>query len=728
MDIREIKQFFDYKPRYSLQTQSIIDDIKIKAAHYMKEEELYKIQDAYEYANKAHGEVQRMSGEPYIVHPLRATEFLMELQPDIASIQACILHDVIEDTPLTYNDIVHAFGEEVATLCEGLEKVSNIKYKGEDRKLETIKKTFLAMAKDLRVIFIKLADRIHNIQTLHYHPELEKQKKIATETMKIYVPIAKKLGLYHYQIYLENGCFRVLYPSECTRITHYLDKHFGIDNTYIARWTRKITKLLEQDGISNFTVKWRFKSPYRIWEKLEKKYQSKDLQNVMDMVAFRIITQDVTDAYLSLGIIHKHYTPMIKKIKDYIAVPKFNGYKSIHTTVLGMYRFPVEIQIRTYEMENVAEYGVAAHYAYSEHSKPTVVSQMQSERIERLHTIVSQYTSNENKESFKKELNIEVLSKSTFLYTPKWDVIELPSGGSVLDFAFHIHSDIGLRFKNALVNWEIKPITYIPKTGDVVLIQTWKNKYTASRHRLDHLHTPSARAHLMKYLKQQEKEHIIKQATLELNKRLYIAGLPPLRSQEDELSKTYDKQTIEKKLIDIHDKKLSYNKLIYSVYEPPVSQPVSKKDWHEHKISHTILIDDKVLDYTLCPECKPQIGDKIIAKSSKQWLKIHKVSCKAMQNISFVRLLEAHYEGENPQIYTLHLYICMPIGHSNIKQVIQEIDDLRLHIEKMSLDNHDKQMCMMVDINYSNPAQISWLLQALKKHGSSIQLERHSIS
>lgn len=235
MDIREIKQFFDYKPRYSLQTQSIIDDIKIKAAHYMKEEELYKIQDAYEYAAKAHGEVQRMSGEPYIVHPLRATEFLMELQPDIASIQACILHDVIEDTPLTYDDIVHAFGEEVATLCEGLEKVSNIKYKGEDRKLETIKKTFLAMAKDLRVIFIKLADRIHNIQTLHYHPELEKQKKIATETMKIYVPIAKKLGLYHYQIYLENGCFRVLYPSECTRITHYLDKHFGIDNTYIAR-------------------------------------------------------------------------------------------------------------------------------------------------------------------------------------------------------------------------------------------------------------------------------------------------------------------------------------------------------------------------------------------------------------------------------------------------------------------------------------------------------------
>lgn len=157
-------------------------------------------------------------------------------------------------------------------------------------------------------------------------------------------------------------------------------------------------------------------------------------------------------------------------------------------------------------------------------------------------------------------------------------MIELPSGGSVLDFAFHIHSDIGLRFKNALVNWEIKPITYIPKTGDVVLIQTWKNKYTASRHRLDHLHTPSARAHLIKYLKQQEKEHIIKQATLELNKRLYIAGLPPLRSQEDELSKTYDKQTIEKKLIDIHDKKLSYNKLIYSVYEPPVSQPVSKKD------------------------------------------------------------------------------------------------------------------------------------------------------
>ncbi|MDO4713522.1 MAG: HD domain-containing protein [bacterium] len=311
---------------------------------------------AYHFTKNAHAGVKRLSGEPYIIHPLKATLFLMELKPDLESIQSCIMHDVIEDTPITYEEIAAEFGEEVANICEGLVKVSKVRYQGEDRHLETIKKTFLAMAKDLRVIFVKLADRIHNIQTLQFHPEEKKRKKIAEETLKIYAPIAKRLGLYHFQLLLENGSFAVLNPDEFHKITSYLKKYFREGEKYTEKGLKMLTSLIKKEGVKNFQVKGRIKSPYRVYEKLSKKYHETDISTVMDLLAFRVITEDIGDCYTVLGIIHKYYIPLIKKIKDYIALPKFNGYKSIHTTVLGMFRFPVEIQIRTQEMDNVAEY------------------------------------------------------------------------------------------------------------------------------------------------------------------------------------------------------------------------------------------------------------------------------------------------------------------------------------------------------------------------------------
>jgi GTP pyrophosphokinase len=349
---------------------------------------------------------------------------------------------VIEDTDYTYADIEQLFGKEIADICEGLVKVSKVRYKGEDRGLETIKKTFLAMAKDLRVIFIKLADRIHNIQTLQYHPSEEKRIRIAQETLKVYAPVAKRLGLYGYQLYLENGSFRVLYPERFEEIMEYIRKYFGGGEKFIDRGVKSLTAILRKEGLSNFTVQGRIKSPFRIFEKMEKKYHTDDVSMIMDLLAFRVVTDTVSDCYMILGIIHKYYTPLIKKIKDYIAVPKFNGYKSIHTTILGMFRFPIEIQIRTWTMNEIAEYGVAAHYAYSEHNGSVEAPSTQNEWIKRLQTIVSEYTGSANKERFRDALNIEILDKAIFVYTPKGDIKELPQGSSVLDFAFSIHSEI----------------------------------------------------------------------------------------------------------------------------------------------------------------------------------------------------------------------------------------------------------------------------------------------
>lgn len=395
---------------------------------------------------------------------MKVAENLMEINPDISSIQTAILHDVIEDTEYTYEDIQRDFGDEIANLCEGLNKVSTVKYRGEERALETLKKTFLAMAKDLRVIFIKLADRIHNIQTLQYHPKPEKRERIAKETLKIYAPVAKRLGLYTYQLYLENGAFKELQPERFALIIDYLKKSFGNGEKIIDKGIKNLTTILKKEGIKNFTIQGRLKSPFRINEKMENKYHTDDVSRIMDLLAFRIIAPTVSDCYMILGIIHKYYTPLIQKIKDYIAVPKFNGYKSVHTTILGMFRFPVEVQIRTEEMNEIAEHGVAAHFAYAENNGSVEVSSNQNRWINKLKEIVSNYTDPEKKETFKDELNIEVLDKSIFVYTPKGDIKELPQNSSVLDFAFSIHSDVGLRFKNAIVNGQIKPLSYVLKT------------------------------------------------------------------------------------------------------------------------------------------------------------------------------------------------------------------------------------------------------------------------
>jgi len=729
MDLKEIDSFFSYEPVFDEDPSILVKRIKDQASQYLDKKSLQEIDKAYIYAKNAHDDVMRLSGEAYIIHPLKATLFLMEIKPDIASIQWCILHDVIEDTPVTYEDIEKDFSKEVANICEWLVKVSKIKYKGEDRQLETIKKTFLAMAKDLRVIFIKLADRIHNIQTLHFHPKKEKQIKIAQETMKIYVPIAKKLWLYHYQIYLENGCFKILHPEEFQKIVKYMRKNFSAEYAYVEKWIKKITTMLKKEWLENFSVKGRLKSPYRTREKSENKYNTKDFSKIMDMLAFRIITKDIADVYLTLGIIHKHYIPMIKRIKDYIAIPKFNGYKSIHTTVLGMFRFPTEIQIRTEEMDSIAEYGVAAHYGYSESKWSVEIPKNQAQWIKKLQDLVNSYKTTDSKESFKNELNIEMLNKSTFLYTPKWDIIELARWWTVLDFAFHIHTEVGLKFKNALVNREIKPISYVPKSGDVIMIQTWKNKYTASKHRVDYLKTSSAKAHLNRHLKLQNRDIVLKKIISDLNKKLKELGLPTLRAKDDKIVKSFTPEELEKKLIEISDKKLSYGKLINIAY-PELKEANKKINKKTQKGESEIIIDgNSIINYQLCPECRPKAGEKVIAKVWRHEIKIHTLTCKALKTTSYANLLEAHRTGEQPNIYHFSLTLHFPKKYTNIMQVMQRISELNIDLQHVWVKNYDDGTTeMIIESQYKSPAQIDYLIKDLQNNSNSIQIKNKHLS
>jgi len=733
MNLWKMNEFLEYIPVFDKDPRHILDEIIYKANKYLKKEQISEIIKAYDFAREAHKEDKRHSWEPYIVHPVKVANILMDIKPDLASIQTALLHDVIEDTPTSYDEIKDVFWEEVANLCEWLEKVSKIKYKWEERQIETLKKTFIAMAKDLRVIFIKLADRIHNVQTLQYHPKIEKRKKIARETMEIYVSIAKKLWLYNYQLYLENGSFKILNEEAFNKIFLHLKKSFWTEKKYKNKWIKLISDVLKKEWITDFKIEWRLKSPRRIYKKMKTKYQSQDISNVMDLLAYRVITKDVSDCYMILWIIHKYYTPLIKKIKDYIAIPKFNWYRSIHTTILWIFRFPTEIQIRTYEMDEVAKYWVAAHFEYTEWWN-NLVEESQSKRIKKIQQLIETYKTTDIKENFKDKLNIEVLEKSVFIYTPQGDVVELPSGSSVLDFAFRIHSNIGLRYKNALVNWEIKPISYIPKNWDLIEIKTFKNKFSANRHRLDFLHTPNARQQLNRYIKQTHKKEIINEAIKQLNQKLEKFNLPQYWTSEDKIKINFEEKEFEKKIFEILDKKNTYSKLIREVYPNIRKKTIQlEKKKREEKYSEKkqttdkkVIVDqDKHINYKLCPECNPQKTDQIIAKTWKNWIIIHQIQCKALKTVALTKLLEAHRKESQIKSYKVFISLETKNRFNNIINIMTLFSDLNINISQISIEETpQKKNKISLELQFENPAKIDYVLNDLKKYKDSIKVLR----
>ncbi len=731
MNINELSDFIDYKPVTEKEADNLVTEIKDEASKFLSKENLSLIEKAYDFARKAHGDQPRLSGEPYFTHPLFATKFLLQIKPGIVSIQACILHDVIEDTEYTYDDIKKEFGEEVAFLCQWLEKVGRVRYKWEQRNLETLKKTFLTMGEDLRVIFIKLADRIHNVQTLKFHPQKEKRERIATETLKVFVPVAQRLGLSVFQTYLENWAFYNLNPTEFNRIFNYIRKRYWqIDNNYIEDWKAEIENLLEKNWIKYHEVKWRLKSPYRIYKKLEK-YWTKDIGKIMDILAFRIVTENTSLCYSILGIINNQYTPLIKKIKDYIAVPKENWYKSLHTTIIGMFKFPVEIQIRTKEMDYFADYWIAAHYAYKEAWDSQPISERQAKWIERLQEVVKEFQNSWENENFKNTLHTEVLEKNIFVYTPNWDIIELPRRSTVLDFAFKIHSEIWLKFKNWFVNQKIVPIDYKLQTWDIVEINKYKNKYTASRSWLSFLHNPSSKAKLNRYLKQVELDQYLRKWEEILNNKLKEFSLPLIWTKNDRISQKYKWKDYENLMIRLNDKQLSPSSFIKSMYsdqlkshqKEKITEPSKEELQSEHtgwitnkKSKATIIVDqDKTLDYTVCAECLPNYGEKIIARMWKEWIKIHNTDCKALTSLSYDKLLEAHWQWEDPNKYILRMKLKALDQPWTLIQVLFVFSDYWVNISSINIEKQESEESLVnVDLEFENPWKMDFIIKELK--------------
>ena len=632
--------------------EAIVQKIKDNIKKYNERADIDSIMHAYEYAKKAHDGQFRKSGDQYISHPLSVALIMTELEMDVPSIIAAILHDVVEDTPITLQDITEEFGEDVALLVDGVTKIGKIHYTSqEEQQIENLRKMFLAMAKDIRVILIKLADRLHNIRTLK-SMAVEKQLRIARETMEVYAPLAHRLGMSKIKGELEDLSLKYLDPIGYQEISESINQkkleREKFINSIIEVLTQKLSALEIKCQING-----RAKHFYSIYRKMYT--QNKTLDEIYDLFAVRVIVDSVSDCYAVLGMVHELYKPMPMRFKDYIAMPKPNMYQSLHTTVIGPFGRPLEIQIRTWEMHTVAEKGIAAHWKYKE----GVTSNSESDtKLEWVRQLLEMQKETMDEDDFMRTLKIDLFADEVFVFTPKGDVINLPAGATPIDFAFSIHSAIGYKMMGAKVNSKIVPIDHILKNGDIVEVLTSSSVHGPSRDWLKLVKTSQARNKINQWFKKERREENIVRGRELIDKELRRHSLSYAQLFRDEwiapilkrytlstlddlyASVGYGGLTAQKVVIRLRDEYLKIAKLerdeSASSMPPEIDYSETK---HTKTSSNGIIvhgIDNCLVRLSKC--CTPVPGDDIIGFITRgRGVSVHRRDCP---NISPTSLTE----------------------------------------------------------------------------------------
>ena len=623
---------------------------------YMNDKQVAFVEKAYKFAAKAHKGQKRASGQSYIVHPTQVAGTLAKLGLDPDTVAAGFLHDTVEDTAATNDDIKREFGKDVAFIVDGVTKLKKYHYKSHQEFLaENHRKMLIAMAKDLRVIMVKLADRLHNMHTFQ-HLRPDKQRRIASETMDIYAPLADRLGIGSIKWELEDMSFHYLNPEAYYRIVNLMDAKRSQREKYIDDAIKSLKKTLDGLGIK-YDIYGRPKHIYSIYKKMVNKH--KDFDQIYDLLAVRVIVKTVRDCYAVLGAVHTKWKPMPGRFKDYIAVPKVNGYQSLHTTIIGPGGRPLEIQIRTEQMHAVAEYGVAAHWAYKRGNFNGVKQTSSNEKLDMVREILELKDETKDAGEFMKSVKSDIFSDRVYVFTPKGEVYELPKGSVTLDFAYAIHTQVGNHAVGAKVNNKLVPLDYKLKNGDVVEIMTQANA-TPSRDWVDSVKTSRARNKIRRYFRGLDRQNSIEQGKQMVADQLHDQGLVPKDFMDkDHIEKILDqfnyhtademfaavgfgdqsaigivnRLTLELRRQNEKKKQKEYEKeILNSGQQSSSEKQPSKNSTSPMKIKHKngVMIQgisDLMLHLAKC--CNPVPGDDIIGYVTKgRGVTIHRADCR----------------------------------------------------------------------------------------------------
>ncbi|TCS83829.1 GTP pyrophosphokinase [Tepidibacillus fermentans] len=707
-----------------------MDQLLEKAAEYMSDEDIALIEQAYDFANKAHEGQFRKSGEAYIIHPVKVAEILVDLQLDVVTVISGLLHDVVEDTPVTLDEITKVFGDEVARLVDGVTKLGRIKYKSkEEQQAENHRKMFVAMAKDIRVILIKLADRLHNMRTLKHLPE-DKQRRIANETLEIFAPLAHRLGISTIKWELEDIALRYLNPQQYYRIVHLMKRKRAEREEYLAKVIQAIENRLKDLDI-HAEIAGRPKHIYSIYRKMVK--QNKRFDEIYDLLAVRVIVDTIKDCYAVLGTIHTLWKPMPGRFKDYIAMPKANMYQSLHTTVIGPNGEPLEVQIRTFEMHHTAEYGIAAHWAYKE-GKAQADGSFE-EKLTWFREILEWQNDYKDATEFMESLKMDLFADAVFVFTPKGDVIELPQGSVPLDFAYRIHTEVGNRCIGAKVNGKIVPLDHPLKTGDIVEILTSKHSYGPSQDWLKIAKSSQAKNKIKQWFKKEKREENIVKGRESIERELRRQGydISQVMTQENlrEVAQKFNFNDEEDMLAAIgyggftamqivtrlieKVKKANGDELAKGIeLRPPVSTTPKKKVANGVKVKG---VDNLLVRFSRC--CNPVPGDDIIGFITRgRGVSIHRTDCPNIQQLKDgnERFIFVEWDNHQDQAYNVDIEVTGMDRRGLLNEVLQAVSETKTNMTAVSgKSDKNKIATILMTILIHNTEHLHSVVERIKR-------------
>ncbi len=680
-----------------------------------QESDIKEIEQAFDFARQKHEGQFRVSEEPYIIHPIEVVKILIGLRADKHTIISGFLHDILEDTDTKPDEIKEKFGEDVLNLVQGVTKLGKLQFKStEERQAENFRRMFIAMASDVRIILLKLADRLHNMRTLNYM-SAQKQQKIAQETIDIFAPLANRLGVGKIKAELEDLSLKYLHPDKYYEIAQLVSQKKAERELAVNELIETISKDVKKSGI-NATITGRAKHYYSIYKKMER--LNVQFHDLYDITAVRVIVDSEKECYEVLGLIHSRFKPIPGRFKDYIAMPKGNMYQSLHTSVIGPRQKPLEVQIRTWHMHDIAEYGVAAHWRYKEKGSKKADSASDI-KFSWMRKLVEYNKDTQNAEDYVNSVKLDIFSDQVFAFTPGGDVIDLPQGATPVDFAYRIHSDVGHKTVGALINGRITPLDTKLKNGDIVEIMTSK----VAAPRLDWLNfvvTKQATSKIKQWYKKNKREdHIeIGRANLEHELTKTVFDEYVKAGEFEKVAKQMNYVTAEDMFAALGYGETTLNKIINRLSKPQKQEQEEEHKFQHHtkKSSEKDIIGLEGLLYSFARCCSPIPGEPIVGVVTRsKGVSVHRLDCKTLNEIAPERLLDIHWAGNNVnRTYTTTIRVETAEKMGLLKDIISVVSDNNTNIISANVKSKGKVGIIELGIELDNIDTLRRVMTAIQ--------------